>query len=644
MDKLADDDSSGVSVTFVCQMDWRYYNAGLKIIFAPGAKMKKSRTLDAGWAGVALLSLFNIPDVHIIGGTFEGKTSNFNASIEAGDDGIRVSSCRRVLIEHCYFKDFGDSAIRANTSTRDPLSTLPSTPAEPVTSTRGVTVEEVTIRDNYFNNIHQISTTTDDYLHGGAAQYRLENNTFENLAGSVKFASRVPGARNLYILKNTIKNSLDKGFEIDSYSNILILGNSISNCATNGLYIVSNDVASSTNTYGLGVLGFPFDGIKITDNFLYNCGTKTDADVASITFKPDTYDSGYQFTYKNVQITNNAISFDPGFSSNNRLLGFDFNAGSYQDLTIHGNTFTDFKGDAGIKLVLRGNVADLENRIRVENNNISMENSNSTTSTSGTAIVVTRIGGQSEQLTEVNVKNNLITGTCFQAFFIGFCDRLTLSGNKANMTGRIFNGGEINDMFVYDNQIETTDSALGWNFGAINGLYFYNNYTKTGGGLAAVSLRSTVQNVWYINNRVTGGTENFRSVPINTKALNKVGRREDGTGIPSTGTWRVGDILDFTNATTGGAPGMYCTAEGTQGTLSGITATTNGTSTVTFTSTNELPVGTNIKIAGGVQRRITAVLSGTQATVDGSPPTSGSGQAVTFAGAVFQNFAELGLV
>jgi len=171
-------------------------------------------------------------------------TTNFQNSLNPvwPDQGAYFGSCRNIIVNNNKFFNFGDAALRITTSEADPI--------------QGVNSVNSTVTNNYFNNIYQVTTTSNDKLHGGTRSYIMEKNTFVNLRGSVKFATRTPGASDIHILNNVINGGNHFGLEVNNYTNMEIRGNNFENI---------KDVA--INIYTDGNKGTLNKGFQWCDNF-----------------------------------------------------------------------------------------------------------------------------------------------------------------------------------------------------------------------------------------------------------------------------------------------------------------------------------------------------------------------------------------
>lgn len=198
------------------------------------------------------------------------------------DQGVYFGSCDTVKVEGDKFYNFGNTALRVVTDSRDPVP--------------GVNSFRTFVNKNTFNNIYQTATTSIDSIHGGTALSTWSNNTYVNLRGSVKFASRTPGAQIIEFVNNTINGGDHYGLEVDNYSDFKIQNNVIQNIKEYAMTIYTN---------GSGALmksGFPWgDNINISGNTITNVGS-------GIRFDHRPFWDGTQNIPKNLVIDNNTIS------------------------------------------------------------------------------------------------------------------------------------------------------------------------------------------------------------------------------------------------------------------------------------------------------------------------------------------------
>lgn len=219
-------------------------------------------------------------NITVKGFDFYGRT-NFqsNSNPVWVDQGVYFGSSKNITIDNNRFYNFGNAALRITTSQVDPV--------------KGVNSFDTTVSYNTFNNIYQISTTSNDDVHGGTARYWLKNNTIVNLRGSVKFASRTAGAEGVHILNNNINGSDHYGLEIDNYNDVEIQGNTLQNIKEIAINIYTNPRVPKGFNWG--------DNFNISDNRL-------DKVRRAIRFSPDPSSDGYKPVPKNLIISGNTIS------------------------------------------------------------------------------------------------------------------------------------------------------------------------------------------------------------------------------------------------------------------------------------------------------------------------------------------------
>lgn len=221
-------------------------------------------------------------DIKIRGFEFYGKT-NFQSSLNPvwPDQGVYFGSCNNVTIDNNKFYNFGNAAIRVTTSEADPI--------------QGINSFNTTVTNNTFNNIYQISTTSNDKVHGATSEYRLEGNTFVNLRGSIKFASRTPGAKGLHLKNNLVNGSNHFGFEIDNYNNVEIRDNTLENIKSVAINIyTAGDQDKITK-------GFPWgDNYSIVGNTIQSVGR-------GIRYCHEPFYDGFQYVPRDLAIANNTL-------------------------------------------------------------------------------------------------------------------------------------------------------------------------------------------------------------------------------------------------------------------------------------------------------------------------------------------------
>lgn len=356
-----------------------------------------------------------------------------------GDDGLDISSVRQAVIKHGTIRNCGDAALRFPSnvtfygaqSTSDPNG--------------GISTSQILIMHNNFYNCYQISTTTNNYMHGGAAHVWLVYNTFEFLRGSVKFASRVPGSRNINCLHNVITSSDNHGFECDSVSGLNIMYNHIANVLNQGIFYLANNAPSGG--FGLGVVGFEFEGFKFVGNEFDNCGQV--GATAGIRITTDTYSDGFRFNLKGGLIEDNTFKN----VTNTSNIAINIVGNSPVGLKIKDNRAYNYQGVTGIKLTLRGStVSGFVNGIYIGKNDLVMNNA------SGTGIWVERTSG-TNQINGVTLDDNQISGTCARQYLLGDVNNVKLYNKDTKLLTAgnfiLFNSGSINNFTINNGYVLT---------------------------------------------------------------------------------------------------------------------------------------------------------------------------------------------
>lgn len=215
-----------------------------------------------------------------------GKTASYDPAIETntrhpnwGDQGLFFASANKIEVSNNRFFDFGNAALRVTTYSHDPV--------------KNVNSFNSVVTNNYFQNIFQVTTTSDSYDHGGSANFFFVNNVASNLHGSIKFASRTPGATNVQIKNNTIDSSTMGGFEISSYDNVDMSYNRLTNIARYAINCYTNDRTNKGFNWG--------DDLRIRNNIIDGAGR-------GIRINPGLYSDGFRPVPRKVAITDNTIS------------------------------------------------------------------------------------------------------------------------------------------------------------------------------------------------------------------------------------------------------------------------------------------------------------------------------------------------
>lgn len=222
-------------------------------------------------------------DVSIKGFEFYGLTNFQNGPNPVwSDQGVYFGSCKNITVDSNEFYNFGNAALRITTSEAD--------------SVNGVDSINSTVTNNTFNNIYQFTTTSNDKVHGGTKSLHMEKNTFVNLRGSVKFASRTTGTGDIHFMNNTINGGDHFGLEINNYNDMEIRGNNISNIKSVAINIYTNGDSSNM------VKGFPWgNNFTLASNTVKTCGR-------AIRFCPSPFFDGTVVVPQKVIIDNNTLS------------------------------------------------------------------------------------------------------------------------------------------------------------------------------------------------------------------------------------------------------------------------------------------------------------------------------------------------
>lgn len=192
------------------------------------------------------------------------------------DQGLYFGSSNGVTVNENRFFNFGNAALRITTTESDPV--------------RGVNSFNSTVLRNYFRNVYQVTTTSNDTVHGGSSNYYFMGNTFDELRGSLKFASRTPGATDVRVHFNTIRSSSTDGLEIVGYNNLEVYKNKFQNIARHAINCYSN---------GRSTAGFQWgDNLRFISN-------EIDSANWGLRFSADSFGDGFAPTPSQVTIQSN---------------------------------------------------------------------------------------------------------------------------------------------------------------------------------------------------------------------------------------------------------------------------------------------------------------------------------------------------
>jgi hypothetical protein len=278
-------------------------------------------------------------NITIKGFDFYGLSRVYNASNYTSDptapvwrdQGLYFGSSNGVIVNMNRFFSFGNAAIRITTTEADPV--------------RGVNSFNSQVTQNYFNNVFQVTTTSNDLVHGGTSNYLFQGNTFDYLRGSVKFASRTPGATNVQIRHNSIRSSNTDGLEIVGYSNLEVSNNVFENITRNAINCYSNERASAGFQWG--------DNLIFKNNTINNTG-------GGFRISADATADGFQPVLNRVSFTDNQFSNLTGNAPAITLLN-----SSFPGLKILNNQFSNIPSKTYVyipkksnDITMNGNQAD----------------------------------------------------------------------------------------------------------------------------------------------------------------------------------------------------------------------------------------------------------------------------------------------
>jgi len=254
------------------------------------AQLIKAPTWDDNTSGEYILYFPMANKVQLLGFEFYGHTDFANGNTpDWGDQGVYFGSGNVVKVDSNKFYNFGNAALRVVTDARDPVP--------------GVNSFKTQVSNNLFNNVYQTATTSIDKIHGGTAMSTWKNNTFYNLRGSIKFASRTTGANTIEFVNNMINGADHFGLEINNYSDFKIQGNTFQNIKEYAMTIYTNGDESIMNG------GFAWgDNFNISNNTIQNVQF-------AIRYAHNAFYDGFQNVPKNLVIDNNTISNVTGLSN-----------------------------------------------------------------------------------------------------------------------------------------------------------------------------------------------------------------------------------------------------------------------------------------------------------------------------------------
>ena len=285
---------------------------------------------SSNWSGEFLVLMRYCQDVTLQNLRFTGKTSVFDLKNPPwGEQGVYFGSSKNITVSNCYFNNFGDAALRIATNDSDPSTTVNSS--------------NIKVVNNKFDNFWQITTTS---AKGGVYNYLFQNNQITNMHGSLKFATRIPGAGKVSILQNSFTNSDDNGIEIVGYSDALIENNTFKNIKNFIVNAYTNDLAITPHQWG--------NNITFKNNQTYNSGR-------GLRFSPAPYPNGFTPVPKNFVVIGN--TFNTVTNSSYPVIAVV--NGRVDGVTISGNRIIKYYGK---------NWSDIDSRctsVSVSNNTLS---------------------------------------------------------------------------------------------------------------------------------------------------------------------------------------------------------------------------------------------------------------------------------
>lgn len=218
------------------------------------------------------------------------------------DQGLYFGSCNGVMVNENRFFNFGNAALRITTTEADPVP--------------GVNSFNSTVLRNYFRNVYQVTTTSNDTIHGGTSNYYFMGNTFDELRGSLKFASRTAGATDVRVHFNNIRSGNTDGIEIVGYNNLEVYKNKIQNVARHAINCYSNGRSGNGFQWG--------DNLRFISNEISGANW-------GLRFSADAFGDGYHPSPNNVAIEKNLFSNIKGPSPAIALSNGTFKAPTIMD-------------------------------------------------------------------------------------------------------------------------------------------------------------------------------------------------------------------------------------------------------------------------------------------------------------------------
>ena len=436
-----------------------------------------------------------------------------------GDDGILSVDCVEIDISHNEFTDFGDGAIR----------NLSHYVTNPPTS---VIAFNVHIAFNFFNNILQTSSTP-----GGVDTVTFVGNTFSNLKGSVKFASRVANSGRIVVANNVIKTGLGTGFEFSSTGIVLIANNVVTDAPIMANFYTNPAVGANPATW---------DNLVITDNLFSGCTT-------GVRIASTNYNDGTRVCVNNVTISGNTFRGVTGGSNDAAILL----TGTISNARILNNSIFTYTSN-GIYLTLDPRVAlNARDNILIQGNQL--------TAGSGANakwVNLTTSGAPTRKVIGVTIANNVSYDSA-GSNLLNTTDLKLIGNISYEVVNSVWgqSGVTLDSCVIANNQITSTNA--GPNCLLVGAKIFDNIFDgavtygfRIDGSSSALEARGnvfpTLAPTWNVasTGRWSLGVAAYQS----------------GTAAPSTGSAKVGDRCINTAAAVGQPKGWICTVAGSPGT------------------------------------------------------------------------------
>lgn len=606
-----------------------------KMVGQPGAVICK---ILSGFAGNALFQWDTVGGVELEGLEFWGRTYGYTAdpNITPGDDGIRISGSFGIKLKNCTFRYCGDSAWRFQTGSYFAAAKSASYPNAGTYSTN-VEVDGCFVYDSF-----QVSTTnTSNDYQGGARDYWMKNCYFENIGGAVKFATRCPGGENIYIINNIVKKAGRHAFELDSFSNYRIEGNTIYDCNKFGIFVIANN---------LQPVGFPFNECLVKNNIITagpNTGTTTSS--GGIYVNPDLYPDGTLWNFRGLQILDNKVYDMPGSSLPIMIAG-----GCYTGLRIERNTIDGCAtANSFIRMTIRANATPSFDSAIVINDNIARN----CTGTKATMLYMTASNGtaagpfirgvyaEGNQLDATNVSVQSGVGNDGRMFHMDYVADVTLTDNRCigYLSAAVYVQTAGANLRAYGNSFTTQNDSFGGMFSlnGVNGVFVADNVlNQANAGAGWLNVDRLCQNVrigWNDLSQSTRKTYGVGNVPITTAANGYQTREEYYAAAPNAGTWKAGDRYWLTAPAANTSMGGICTVGGTYTAITATGDSVTGNATITNVSAmTNICVGMFITHPGFTGTRTVVSMGANSVTVNANATGDSTGGSLAVAAPTFK--------